>query len=121
MTPPPAHVLSGIRLGVGAGAWLAPNLTGKLFGLDPDANPQLAFMARLFGVRDVALAVGTGATPPAARKVWWQVGIACDLLDAGAAYIAQRNGSVSRVSAVLAGVTALSAAALGAAALAADG
>lgn len=121
MTPPPAQVLSGIRLGVGAGAWLAPTLTGKLFGLDPAANPQLAFMARLFGARDVALAIGTEATPPAARKVWRQVGIACDVLDAGAAYIAQRNGSVSRVSAVLAGATALTAAGLGAAAMAAEG
>jgi hypothetical protein len=121
MTPPPAQLLSGIRLGVGAGAWLAPGLTGKLFGLDPAANPQLAFMARLFGVRDVALAVGTGGTPPTARKVWWQVGIACDLLDAGAAYLAQRNGSIPRSAAVMAGATALAAAGLGAAALAADG
>ena len=121
MTPPPAQLLSGIRLGVGTAAWLAPDLTGKLFGLDPARNPQMAFMARLFGVRDVALAVGTGATPPAARKVWWQVGIACDLLDAGAAYLGDRNGTVPRVAALLAGTTALTAAALGAAAMAADG
>lgn len=120
MAPAPAQLLSGVRLGIGVGAWLAPELTGKLFGLDPDANPQLAFMARLFGVRDIALAVGTGATPPGSRTVWWQLGIGCDLLDAGAAYLAHRNGSVPKVAAILAGGTALAAAGLGVAALAAD-
>lgn len=121
MAPAPAQILSGIRIGVGAGAWLAPNLTGKLFGLDPAANPQTAFMARLFGARDIALAVGTRATPAASRPVWWQIGIACDLLDAGAAYLAQRNGTVPRAAAIMAGATAITAAGLGVAAMTGDG
>ncbi len=117
----PSQLLSGIRLGVGLGAWAAPNLTGKVFGLDPDANPQMAFMARLFGARDIALAVGTNGTPPAQRQLWWQIGVATDLLDAGAAYLAYKDGSVSKVSAILAGGTALAAAGLGVAAMSADG
>lgn len=121
MAPSPSQLLSGVRLGVGVGAWVAPNLTGKVFGLDSDANPQMAFMARLFGARDVALAVGTNGTPPAQRRLWWQIGIATDLLDAGAAYLAYRNGTVPKVSAILAGGTALAAAGLGAAAMSADG
>ncbi len=117
----PAQLLSGIRLGVGVGAWVAPNLTGKVFGLDSYANPQMAFMARLFGARDVALAVGTNGTLPAQRQLWWQIGIACDLLDAGAAYLSYKDGTVPKVSAILAGGTALAAAGLGAAAMSADG
>jgi lipopolysaccharide/colanic/teichoic acid biosynthesis glycosyltransferase len=62
--------LIGIRASVGAGAWVAPQLAGRLFGLDTVANPQLPYMGRLFGIRDVALAAGLskgvedGASPP---------------------------------------------------------
>lgn len=121
MTPPSAQVLSGIRLGVGVGAWAAPNLTGKVFGLDADANPQMAFMARLFGVRDAALAVATNGTPVKQRRLLWQVGIACDLADAAAALLAARNGTVPKPAAALAGGVALVAAGLGVAAMQADG
>ncbi len=121
MAPPPAQLLSGIRLGVGVASYAAPTLTGKLFGLDTAANPQATLMARLFGVRDVALAVGTNATPGPQRAVWWQLGIACDLCDAGAAYLAQRDGTIPRLTAVMVGVTALTAAGLGVAALQAEG
>ncbi len=120
MAPPPAQLLSGIRLGVGTGAWLAPELTGKLFGLDPARNPQMALMARLFGVRDVALAAATSATPPPRARCSGRSGIACDLLDAGAAYLAARNGTVPKPAATMILVTALTAAGLGVAAMQAD-
>lgn len=44
--------LIGARTAIGGGSWLAPRLTGRLFGLDPDANPQAPYLARLFGARD---------------------------------------------------------------------
>ena len=31
------------RIAVGASAWLTPNLSGRLFGLDPEGNPQLPY------------------------------------------------------------------------------
>ena len=120
MPAPPSQVLSGLRVAIGAGAWAAPNTTGKLFGLDPGNNPQAAFLARLFGVRDVALGVGTTATTGSSRRMWWQLGIACDLLDAAAAALAARNGTVPKAAAVMAGATALAAVGLGVAALASD-
>ena len=63
----PIAALAGLRAVVGASAWLAPNLSGKLFGLDPDNNPQGAYLARLFGIRDLALAAGTQNSDGAAR------------------------------------------------------
>lgn len=48
--------LAGIRAGLGAGAILAPRLTGKVFGIDVDANPAAPFLARLFGARELYLA-----------------------------------------------------------------
>jgi hypothetical protein len=118
MPASPVQILSGLRVAIGAGAWAAPNTTGKLFGLDPDNNPQASFLARLFGVRDVALGLGTTATTGSSRRLWWQLGIACDLADAAAAVLAARNGTLPKAAAVLAGGTAIAAAGLGVAALA---
>ncbi len=98
-----------------------PNVSGRLFGLDPSANPQASFLGRLFGVRDIAIGVGTLATPAgASRRLWWQLGILCDLMDAAAAGLAARNGTLPRHAAVMAGATALAAAGMGVAALAAE-
>src|SRR5207245_5660578 len=50
--------LAGLRVAIGVTAWLFPNLAGRLFGLDPESNPQAPYLARLFGVRDIALGLG---------------------------------------------------------------
>ena len=113
----PVQMLAGLRAQIGTSAWLAPNLTGKLFGLDPASNPQAAFLARLFGVRDLALAAGTLGSNGDARTQWLRLGVACDLADAAAAYLAGRNGTVPKHAAILAGGTALAAAGMGVAAL----
>lgn len=120
MPTQPGQILSSLRLGVGAGAYLTPNLAGRLFGLDTAANPQASYLARLFGVRDIALAIGTAQTTGPSRRVWWQIGIACDLADAVAAYLGGRNGTLSKATVVLAGGTAIAAAGLGVAAMQAD-
>lgn len=48
--------LAGIRVGLGVGALLAPRLTGRLFGIDVDANPAAPYLARLFGARELFMA-----------------------------------------------------------------
>src|SRR3954447_9287679 len=113
----PVQMISGLRAWIGASAWLAPNLTGKLFGLDPGSNPQAAFLARLFGARDAALAAGTLGSAGEARTQWLRLGLACDLADAAAAYLAGRNGTIPKHAAIMAGGTALAAAGMGVAAL----
>src|SRR3954470_14376292 len=105
----PVQMISGLRAQIGASAWLAPNLTGKLFGLDPKSNPQAAFLARLFGARDLALAAGTLGSSGEARTQWLRLGLACDAADAAAAFLAARNGTVPKHAAILAGGTALAA------------
>jgi hypothetical protein len=109
--------LVGLRGAVGAGAWLAPKMSGRLFGLDPDANPQTPYIGRLFGARDVALAYGVMASEGAQRAQWLSVGIACDIADAAAGWLAGRRGELPRHSAVMVTATAIAAAALGVAAL----
>jgi len=109
--------LAGIRLAVGLGSWGTPRVAGKLFGLDASANPQSPYLARLFGVRDIALAWGTLSSEGDAQRQWLIAGLACDAADALAGVAGGRAGYLSTVTSVLVTGTALSAAALGAAAL----
>jgi hypothetical protein len=117
----PSSTLPALRLAIGAGAWAAPGLTGKVFGFkNIDTNHEALFMARLFGVRDVALGAGALAAKADAGKLWWQLGIVCDLADAAAGVISLRSGG-PKVPAVLSTITALSAVGLGVAVVAGAG
>jgi len=113
--------LSGLRLAVGVSSWATPRVAGKLFGLDAEANPQSPYLARLFGIRDVALAWGTLSSTGSAQRQWLVAGLACDAADAVAGIVGGRAGYLPQVTSVLVTGTALSAALLGAAALANDG
>ena len=109
--------LIGLRAAIGIGAFVAPRLTGRLFGLDVDGNPQAPYLARLFGARDAALAFGVATTGGAQRSQWLQIGMACDLADAVAGVLAGRDGELPTPTAVLVTGTAVMAAGLGVAAL----
>jgi hypothetical protein len=117
MNEPIVQGLVGLRGAIGVGAWLAPRSSGRLFGLDPDANPQSPYLGRLFGARDAALAFGLSTSSGSQRSQWLRIGIACDLADAGAGLLAGRRGELPTRAAVLVTATALVAAALGVAAL----
>ena len=109
--------LAALRLAVGVASWATPRVAGRLFGLDASANPQSPYLARLFGVRDVALAWGTLSSEGDTQRQWLIAGLACDLADTLAGVAGGRGGYLPKVSSVLVTGTALSAAALGASAL----
>ncbi len=113
--------LSGLRLAVGVSSWATPRVAGRLFGLDAEANPQSPYLARLFGVRDVALAWGTLSSTGSAQRQWLLAGLACDAADAVAGVVGGRAGYLAPVTSVLVTGTAISAAVLGAAALGDNG
>jgi hypothetical protein len=106
-------ILTGTRTLIGGGAWLAPRLTGRLFGLDVASNPQLPYVARLFAIRDVALAAGLQGSDGDALRFWVQAGIACDAADLVAGVLAGRRGELSPFAAALVTGTALAAVGLG--------
>jgi hypothetical protein len=113
--------LAALRVAIGASAWLTPRLAGRAFGLDARANPQSPYLARLFGIRDVALGVGALTSTGDSRRHWLTLGIACDAADAAAGVFAGRGGYLPKVPTVLVTGVALLAAGMGAAAVAADG
>src|SRR4030088_813421 len=109
--------LAGLRLAIGVASWATPRGAARLFGLDAVANPQAPYLARLFGARDVALGWGALSSEGEAQRQWLLPGFACD----GAATLARvaggRGGYLPKLTSVLVSGTALSAAALGGAAL----
>jgi hypothetical protein len=111
------QALVGLRLAIGLGSWLTPRVSGRLFGLDAKANPQLPYLGRLFGARDVALAAGLVLTDGEAHSQWLQIGVACDVADVAAGLAAGTRGYLGPFSAALVTATAAGAAALGVAAL----
>jgi hypothetical protein len=111
--------LAGVRMAIGTSAWATPRLAGKAFGLDAAGNPQSPYLARLFGVRDIALGIGTLTTTGESQRRWLALGLLCDAADAAAGVLAGRGGYLPKLPTVLVTGTALAAAGLGAAALAA--
>ncbi len=114
------QVLVGLRLAIGIGAWLTPRLAGRLFGLDPKANPQSPYLARLFGIRDVALGIGLSQSSGESRKLFIQLGILCDGADALAGLMAGKRRYLNPFATLLVSATAVSAVALGAGLLKAE-
>ena len=112
MVPSPRKAESAInaiahrRIAVGAGAWLTPNLSGRLFGLDPEGNPQLPYVGRLFGARDVALGAGALRSPRKNKDAWLTAGLACDVADVAAGVLAGARGQAAGRAAALVSATA---------------
>jgi hypothetical protein len=94
------------RIAVGAGAWLTPNLSGRLFGLDPEGNPQLPYVGRLFGARDVALGAGALRSPRKQKDAWVAAGLGCDVADVAAGVLAGARGQLPVGAAALVSATA---------------
>lgn len=109
--------LASIRAAIGAVTWLAPRLAARLFGINADANPQLPYVARLFAIRDLALAAGLQSSSGDALRLWVRIGMACDAADAAAGLLAGRRGELSTISTVLVTAPALAGISLGSAVL----
>jgi hypothetical protein len=109
--------LAGLRLAIGVASWATPRAAGRLFGLDAVANPQAPYLARLFGARDVALGWGALSSEGETQRQWLLAGLACDVADTLAGIAGGRGGYLPKLTSALVSGTALSAAALGGAAL----
>lgn len=105
----PALGLAAARIGVGAVALAVPDVGAKLFRLDPVANPQLSYMTRLFGSREILLGAATLAARGSVRRNLVLAGVLVDAADAAAAYQAGADGAVDRQTSTSLGVPALAA------------
>lgn len=105
-----------MRLLVGGASYLAPGLSARISGFDPDGNPQAKYWARLFGVRDVVLGLGALQAEGEARERIVKLTAACDAVDVASALAGRRGGYLSPAATALAGGLAVAAGAVAAAA-----
>ena len=101
-----ANAVAVSRIVVGSSAWLTPNLAGRMFGLDPDNNPQLPYVGRLFGARDVALGAGLLRASRKRKQPWMAAAVACDVADTAAGVLAGARGQLPPGAAALVTATA---------------
>jgi len=98
----------------GISTLLAPRIAGKAFFLDPDDNPQLPVIGRMWGIRNLSLAAGMYAATGTNRAQWWRLQPAVDALDFLAIAAEWRRGAIRSPAAALMAGTALGATTLGA-------
>ncbi len=96
----PVIGLSLGRIAVGATALANPALAARMFQLDSVSNPQLPYVTRLFGSREIALGLATLVTGGKSQKALIGLGVLVDAADAGTGYLAMQDGSVSRKTAM---------------------
>lgn len=76
---------------LGAAAYLAPTTTARSLGINPTDNPALPYLARVFGARDIVLAIlGATATGQARRNLVLAMA-AIDTFDITSALLGRRG------------------------------
>jgi hypothetical protein len=108
------------RSALGVSTLLAPRLAGKAFLLDPEENPQLPVIGRMWGIRNLSLAAGMYGATGESRGWWWRLQPLIDVLDFLAIVAEWRRGAVPGPTAGLMAGTALVATALGSLSAAAE-
>ncbi len=82
------------RIFAGALSWVSPTASSRVFllGRDP-ADGRTGLLARLFGIRDLALGLGLQHPSADVRKLVLQAGVAIDTADVAATLLAVRSGA----------------------------
>jgi hypothetical protein len=107
------RTLLAARTALGLSTLLAPRLAGKAFLLDPDSNPQLPVIGRMWGIRNLSVAAGMYGATGGSRTWWWRLQPAIDGLDLAVIVAESRRGAVPRAATGLMAGTAFIATALG--------
>jgi hypothetical protein len=110
---PAGRGLLAARTALGVSTLLAPRLASRAFFLDPEDNPQVPVIGRMWGVRNLALAAGMYGATGQSRAQWWRLQPAIDALDFAVIVAEWRRGAVPGPAAVLMTGTALIATAAG--------
>ncbi len=87
-------VFSGLRAAVGVLSWTSPTAAGRVFGLGSvGTDPRVGVVTRLFGVRELALAVAIKSPDPVVRRRALQTGVVIDSVDLVASLVALGRGA----------------------------
>lgn len=92
----PVTGLSLGRIAIGALSLARPSTAAVAFGLTPSTQPEVAYVTRLFGSREVALGTATLLSRGKGRTALVLLGVGVDLADAVTGHLGPREGQVSR-------------------------
>jgi hypothetical protein len=110
--------LGVIRSGVGVTTVVSPRLAYRSLGSHAGAPPVGGFVARAFGVRDLAIALATLSSDPHTARVGLRLGLLADTADVASILLGRRRTGITTGGALLIGGAAAIFAAAGAAVLA---
>jgi hypothetical protein len=97
-----ATALAGMALGrlaLGAVSLASPGAGARLFGIERTLTPELEYMARVFGIRAIALGSGYLVSEGEPRRLWQRLAFACDVSDTIAGLGHLRRGDMPRSTA----------------------
>ncbi len=108
------------RIVLGALSLASPGAAARSFGMEGAITPELTYMARIFGIRAIALGSGYLLSEGDARRLWQRLAFICDTSDTIGGFGHVRRADLPGNTAVA--LTALTGtyAAFGAARIAAD-
>ena len=89
------------KLSLGVAVWLFPRPIGRAFGFDMAGNPQIPYLSRILGTRDITFACGLLLTEGDARRQWLVAGFASDCADVVAALAGGAGGYLPKRTAAL--------------------
>lgn len=69
------------RLALGTLSLASPSRAASGFGLEEEVTPEISYMARIFGIRAIALGSGYLLSDGDARRLWQRLAFACDVSD----------------------------------------
>jgi hypothetical protein len=85
---PARLALAAIRLTVGTTALFAPRMFARRLDVDPDAQPAILYVARMFGIRTIFIGADILVRDEALRNQALRAGVIIHISDATAAAIA---------------------------------
>jgi hypothetical protein len=89
-------LLACIRLVNGGAALLVPGFLARQIGVDPDANPGVVYVFRMFGIRTVLIGIELLVQTGEQRAEAVRRGILIHASDTLAAYLATLSGAFPR-------------------------
>lgn len=92
-----ALTVTALRGGVGLGFTASPGKAARAFGDRAEPPIGQIVLGRLFGIRNIAIAVAPWVAPARSRRRWFLLCAAVDAADAATAYLAVPAGEVSRL------------------------
>lgn len=99
------RALGVVRMVVGLSTFIRPRLARRSLGVGVAGDADGGTVARMFGVRDAALAAATLSADPTVRDTGLRLGVVADVADTAAVLLGRRS-EMTRGGAVLIGAAA---------------